>query len=772
MENKIIIDQWSGDNVRAWASGFPIGNGRLGAMIGGFPADDERISFNTDSFWYGPKQERDNFDGKKYYKEIRRLLKQGDHKRADKLCFMAMTSQPKYFGAYEPLGQLFIQHNNYINNWVDEIETGKFQKGFKKVLDLETAIVSTVRYVEDVKVESEYFVSAPDCVFVYRMKAEKPILDIHAHFMRRPCDMSARPVDDGSIVHIPGQAGPDGVRSYSFLSGKTDGKMERIGDYIGFSDASEIILFFTTATDFYEKAPYNEGDAYSVALAQMKAARAMDYGELRSRHIADHSALYNRSSISFNTPETSEPFPRRLAALKEGKRDMGMLELFYNLGKYLLIASSRENSQAANLQGIWNNAYAPVWECNYTLNINTQANYWIAESAGLPECHMPLFDLIDRMIPNGEKTAKNLYGCDGFVAHHTTNIWGDTSIEGISFPSSVWPMGGTWLILHMWDHYLYTQDKEFLRDRAFPAMKKNAIFFSQYLELSEEGYYVTGPSLSPENPYYVNGTLARHCMGPESDNQLLIALFKSLIKAYDILDIRDEYYDRFKEILSKIRTPRINSGGAILEWQEEFEERDKCHCHLSHLISLYPCHEIQRDTTPELAAAAEKTLENRFAQMQGFGRGIMGWSEGWAAACYARLGMPERVLFHLYRLMSICSASFLHINLAFQIDGNIEGAAAVTEMLLSCDEKRITLLPALPVQIPDGSFTGLRARGGFALDVEWKGGKAACATVTSLFGNDCIIKCPGLVGVDTEFTREGEYIKFATEKGKKYTLKF
>ena len=780
MENKIFINQFSGDGVRDWAAGFPIGNGRLGAMVAGFPVSDERITLNDDTFWYGPKHDRDNIDGKKYYKEIRRLLNAGEQERADKLCYMAMTSQPKYFGAYEPLGMLFVHHNNYTKRWKANVETNEFTKGFEKTLDLERALVSTVRYVDGVRVESEYFVSAPDQVFVYRMKAEKPILDVHVNFMRRPCDMTGLPVEgDETIVHTPGQAGPDGVKASSFLSGKTDGKMERIGDYVGFSDASEIIIYFTSATDFYEKAPYNEGDPYTVGLKNIKAAMAMDYEELKARHVAEHSALFNRSNISFNSPENNKPFPERLKALKDGESDPAMLELFYNVGKYILIASSREHSQTANLQGIWNNVFAPMWECNYTVNINIQSNYWMAETAGLSECHMPLFDLIDRMIPNGERTAKKLYGCDGFVSHHTTNLWGDTSVEGNSFPSSVWPMGGTWLILHMWDHYLYTQDKEFLRDRAFPAMKKNAIFFSQYLELSEEGYYVTGPSLSPENPFYVNdGCFGRHCMGPESDNQLLRALFKSLLKAYDILGIRDEYYDRFKEILSKIRPVRLNSDGAILEWQKEFEQRDKGHRHLSHLIALYPRYEIQKDTTPELAEAAKRTLDIRFenavtrSSNQSLISGIVGWSEGWAAACFARLGLPERALFHLYRVMSVCSASFLHISLVFQIDGNMAGAAAISEMLLSSDEERIMVLPALPEEIPDGSFTGLRARGGFALDVEWKGGKAACATVTSLFGNDCIIKCPGLVGVDTEFTREGEYIKFATEKGKKYTLKF
>lgn len=765
MENKIIIKQFEGDNVGAWSSGFPIGNGRLGAMITGMPVPCELISLNQDSIWYGPKHDRDNVDGKQYYKEIRRLLKAGEQERADKLCYMAMTSQPKYFGAYEPLGKMHV----YFNNLLDHTKTPTSEriKNYEKVLDLESAVVTVKYEMDGVKIEREYFVSAPDQAFVYRIKAEKPILDVHVNVMRRPCDMTGTQVD-GNIIHTPGQTGPDGVKFDSFFSAKTDGKMEMIGDYLGFSEASEITIYFTASTDFYVKDPYAE------ALSQLKSAMAVDYDELRKRHIAEHSALYNRSRITLTDKEDKRSFVERINALRDGERDPAMLELFYNLGKYILISSSREKSQASNLQGIWNDVFAPMWECNYTVNINLQSNYWIAESAGLPECHMPLFDLIERMVPNGERTAKKLYGCDGFVSHHTTNLWGDTSVEGNSFPSSVWPMGGAWLTLHMWEHYLYTQDREFLEKRAFPVMKKNAIFFSQYLDLDEDGYYKTGPSISPENPYFVkDGYIARHCMGPEIDNQIIRALLMSLIKAYEILGIRDEYYDISKDILSKIHTPRINKDGALLEWDKDFEQRDVNHRHLSHLFALYPRYEIQKDKTPELARACEKTLQIRFADRTKFaGHGIVGWSDSWAAACHARLGNPDKIMEHLYKVMSICSSSFLHISYVMQIDGNMAGAAAITEMLLSGDEERIVLLPALPTEIPNGSFKGLRAKGGFSIDLEWRDGKITSATVTSLAGNKCVIKAPKLNGVNTEFELEGEYVKFNTVAGETYKLQF
>jgi alpha-L-fucosidase 2 len=551
--------------------------------------------------------------------------------------------------------------------------------------------------------------------------------------------------------------------------------MEVIGDHIGFSDASEIEIFVAASSDFYVENPFED------ALETVKEAMKYSYDELKARHVAEHKALFNRSNITLSTKEDNRSTPERLKEIQDGARDGGILELFYNVGKYILINSSREGSQPANLQGIWNAAFAAPWECNYTLNINLECNYWIAESAGLPECHMPLFDLIDRMVPNGEKTAKKVYGCDGFVCHHTTNLWGDTSIEGNSFPSSVWPMGGAWLTLHMWDHYLYTGDVDFLRNRAFPIMKKNAIFFSQYLFEDKDGYYITGPSLSPENPYKSktqNGYVAKHANGPEIDNQIIRAVLKSLLSAYDILGIDEPERKTYEELLQKIHTPRVNKNGAILEWNEDFEENDKEHRHLSHLFALYPYYDIDLEKTPHLAAAAEKTLDIRGGNEKGVPKLVVAWSDAWAAACYAKLGKPEKAIEHIYTVMKENTASMLsRINMGpsfcvFQMDGNMTSAAAITEMLLQSDEERIKLLPALSEEMQDGSFNSLVARGGFAINAKWQGGRATKASVTSKLGGVCRIKADGLVGVDTSYEREGEYIVFNTEKGKKYELQF
>ncbi len=757
MENKLIIRQSDGDGVRDWDAGMPIGNGRMGAMISGNPSHFEKISLNHDTLWYGPHRDRDNRDAIRYVPKIRQLLTEGRVKEADKLCYTAMTSSPKYFGAYEPMGELWVWFNNDL-----------FPHGstYTRELDLTEAVVRVRQTAEDMTEAREYFVSYPDQVFVYRITASRPVLDIHANVMRRPYDMGCDSPEE-NVLCMNGQCGPEGVRFACCLSAKTDGKLERIGDYISISGASEITLYITSSSDFYEE------DPRETALSQLRAAMKQNYEELKARHVADYQSLYGRSCVDFCSKK-DDSLVDRLKNIRKGERDRGLLELLFNYGKYLLIASSRPGSQPANLQGIWNKAFAAPWECNYTVNINLEANYWIAETAALSDCHTPLFDLIDRMVPNGEKTAKTVYGCEGFVSHHTTNLWGDTSIEGHSFPSSVWPMGGAWLSLHLWEHYAFTQDREFLEKRAFPVLKKAARFFSQYLCENEEGYLMTGPSLSPENMYRTaDGYVGRHCMAPEMDNQILRALFCRVLRAYEILGTHDGEEEIFKAVFKKIRPIRINRHGAILEWDKDYEEVDKGHRHLSPLFGLYPDDQIKPQTMPALAKACETTLARRFADgantVVDF---VVGWGDAWAAACYARLGMGEKAESHLYRVLTVVSSSLLNNAPCFQIDGNMAGAAAIAEMLIQSDGETITLLPALPADIPDGSFRGLCARGGFSVDAEWHGGKLRTASIASLTGNPCRVRAKNLTGVSTVHTLGNGVLQFPTEAGQSYTLYF
>lgn len=758
MENKIIIKEFNGNGVRDWDSGMPIGNGRLGAMVPGLPGSFEVITLNQDTIWYGPHKERDNPDAKNYVKKIRSLLKEGNVKEADKLCYTAMTSLPKYFGAYEPLGELQIYFNHYVHYLKED-------RKYERVLDFDNAIVSVDHVNMGVKLHRECFASYPDECMVFKFTADSPILDMHFNIMRRPCD-SGCDIPEEKVIHMHGQSGPDGVKFDCLMSAQTDGKMERIGDFLSVKDAKEVIIYVTASSDFYDD------DPYKAALDTLNKAMEKGYDQLKKRHIEDYSALYSRAKLDFGT-SSSESLVTRLQKVREGGKDKGLFELLFNYGRYLLISSSREGSQAANLQGIWNKTFAAPWECNYTLNINTECNYWIAEKTGLSECHMPLFDLIERMVPNGEKTAKNVYGCNGFVGHHTTNLWGDTSIEGVSFPSSVWPMGGAWLSLHMWEHYLYTKDREFLKKRAFPVLKKAALFFSEYLDKSEDGYYITGPSLSPENRFFMeNGYIGRHCMAPEMDNQIVRALMKSVLSAYDELGVKDDECAKFREVLSGIRPTRVNSYGGIMEWDKDYREFDTGHRHFSPFFDLYPGYEISPDKTPHLAKACEVSIKRRLRTDDVCANIIVGWTSGWAAALYARLFKAEDAVKNLYDLFTVTSATLLNNAPCFQIDGNFTGAAAIVEMLLYSDGERIVLLPALPKELEEGSFSGLRAKGGFIIDVKWKNGKAYEAKITSLYGGECRIKADGLEKIDCDYKCDGEYFIFETQKGQTYELEF
>lgn len=757
MENKIIINQCVGNDFTKWEAGMPIGNGRLGAMIPGDVSSGEIITLNQDSLWYGKHQNRNNPDSKKYFRIIRELLMQGNVKEADKLCYMAMTSLPKYYGAYEPMCSLYMFHN-YVN------DTCSTCSDYMRILDLEKSLVNISYTVDDLKIKKEYFASYPDNVMVFKISADKPVLDIHANLMRRPCDLTADVIDE-TIIHMPGQCGPDGIKFDCFLSAKTDGKMCVIGDFIGIKEASEIIFYVTATSSFYCDNPHE------VALKQIKNAMKIDYCKLKERHIEDYQKLYNRSEINFKSSSTL-PISERLKNLQHGATDKGLLELIYNFGRYLMISASRPESQAMNLQGIWNRQFAAPWECNYTININTEMNYWIAEKTGLSDCHEPLFDLIDRMVVNGGQTANELYNCEGFVAHHATDIWGDTAVEGMSFPSSVWPMGGAWFSLHMWDHYLYTQDMNFLKTKAFPVMQKSALFFTQYLAQDEDGYYVTGPSLSPENKYVTeDGTIGRHCMGPEIDNQILRALFSSLMRAYNILNTTDDLYNKICTLIDKIRPTRINKNGCIMEWDKDYTELDPGHRHISHLWGLFPGYQISPDKTPELAKACENTLNRRLSNTNTNSfMGYFGWVGGWAAACYAKLGNAKKASECLYGLLRATSYSLLNNVPVFQIDGNFGAAAAVTEMLISSDEERIILLPALPNEISEGSFRGLKARGGFTINAVWNNGKIISASITSISDAICRIKAPGICTVDTAFTKEDDFFVFNIKSGETYNM--
>lgn len=741
---------WFNQSAGAWQDGLPIGNGRLGAMVWG-GACDETISFNEDSLWYGGPKDRRNPEGRKYLKDIREALWRGDHDRAKKLCYMAMTSSPKYFGAYQPLGNLRLFCNNQ----------GELTD-YRRELNMDTATV-TVRYcIDGVAFKREYIASRGADAILIRLTCEKPIMDVHCTLMRRPFDGQIQTFGNDTIA-MSGQMGENGIRYEWMLSGRCNGKREQVGDFLSFSNTDEIELMVVANTDYYSDQPFE------TCLAQLKALADVPFETTLEEHIRDHQQLYRRVALKLTNEAAAEPTDVRMENVRSGGQDSGLCALYFNFGRYLMISASRPGTQAINLQGIWNDQFAPPWECNYTININIQMSYWPAEVCNLSECHEPMFDLLDKMLPDGKKTAREMYGCNGFVAHHCTNIWGDTAVEGIQFPSPIWPMGAAWMSLHLWEHYQFGLDKEFLKKRAYPIMKEAAVFLMDYMVPDPDGYYVTGPSISPENRYILpDGTVGFLCMGPEMDNQITRELFRAVIRAAQILETDEAFAAALAERLDKIRKPRIGHYGGIVEWSHDWEEREPGHRHMSHMFALHPGSQISPQKTPELAKACEATIEHRLAH----GGAGTGWSCAWLVSLYARLCNGEKAeQFYYHLLRSSTLNNMIDVCGRFvNLDGNFGGTAAVAEMLLQSHLGELHILPALPPSWKEGSVEGLRARGGYTVSISWENGAAQRITIAADQDGICRLRASGNFTADTDVQKDGDCLVFAVRAGGVYTL--
>jgi alpha-L-fucosidase 2 len=427
------------------------------------------------------------------------------------------------------------------------------------------------------------------------------------------------------------------------------------------------------------------------------------YDYIKEKHFEDYKNLFDRVKLSI---------------------DNSFAPLYFQYGRYLLISSSRKGSLPSNLQGIWNEDMQPAWDSKFTININTEMNYWSAETCSLPECHLPLFEHLKRMWKNGKYVADKMYGCRGFVAHHNTDLWGDCAPQDIYIPATYWVMGGAWLCTHIWNHYLYTNDKNFLQEM-YPILKDAVLFFHDYL-IEVNGELVTCPSVSPENTYIMpSGVKGCICYGSSMDIQILRDLFDGYLKASKELDIYDEIFEKTKEIINKL--PKINIGkyGQIMEWQEDYDETEPGHRHISQLYALHPSHQITIEETPKLAKAAAKTLERRLS----YGGGHTGWSRAWIVNLYARLHDGENALKNLNELWEKSTFENLMDNhpfrggYVFQIDGNFGATAAIAEMLVQSYEDKVIILPALPKQWENGKVTGLTICGGAKIDIEWKNGE-------------------------------------------------
>ena len=698
-----------------WVEALPIGNGRLGAMVFG-RISEELIQMNEDSIWLGGYEDRNNKKALENLPKLRKLLMNDEIKKAEELLKEAFSGTPCGMKPYQPLGNLLV-------DFLGKIDESKITD-YCRELDLENAVATTSFSFEGVTYKREVFSSFPDkCMFVRISASEGKNISFDASVTRGKEYSGIKQISDDTL-YLYGKLGENGMDFGVCVKAVTKGgTVSTANEKLEVRGADEVLLVIDGGSTFrYECL---EKELYSEACAS--AEKSFDI--LLERHIKDYQSLFNRVSFELEcekNPYEDLPTDKRLAAFKEldekgeTETDLGFYVLYFNFGRYLMISGSRPGSLPLNLQGIWNDSFTPAWDSKFTININAEMNYWPAEVCNLSECHLPLFDLMKRMEEHGKETAKVMYGCRGIVAHHNTNIWGDTAPQDQWIPGTYWVMGFAWLCTHIWTHYQYTNDTEFLRDN-YHLMVEASEFFLDFLIEDKEGFLVTCPSVSPENTFIIDKkNKGCNTYGVTMDNMILRDLFTQCIKASDILGQHDEVIDRIQNTLGRLHPTSIGKYGQIMEWPKDYEEEDPGHRHISQLYGLFPSNQISVKKTPDLAAAAAKTLERRL----GNGGGHTGWSRAWIINNYAKLHDGENALEHLNKIISKSTLPNLFDNHPpFQIDGNFGATAAIANMLVQSDEDGTEFLPALPKQWKSGRIRGLKVIGGKTVDFAWKDGK-------------------------------------------------